>query len=274
MQRELSLTENLANRFLPLAAFVAKWLSPGKDVEGDPAVYMLQLTIIGVENFCLTVQILGAVVATASPQLRRSRGDDGDADLGTSSDSDALEMPEEESDDAKSLASAAETGAESAGEACWSEGEALGPIEDDLGDAVQELMGAEDNERAAYGSLIVWSNGYASAANNPLWPDVKVRVHKQWIGEMGPGHMSKTVTPAHFGEVKPDIRRSLAVCRSWAIWRARQGDFLMGHPTRQRAFDRELDLLRQDLADMGHGGRTGNLRADGLIETWTPDAFA
>ena len=38
-------------------------------------------------------------------------------------------------------------------------------------------------------------------------------------------------------------------------------------------FSQELQLLRAELQGLGHGGRTGNLRADALIEGWVPEAF-
>ena len=90
---------------------------------------------------------------------------------------------------------------------------------------------------------------------------------------MGKHNMSKTVSPHNFDESKERPQRALAVCRSWCIWRARQGAFLAGSAARQAVFHRELALLRSDLAGMGAGGRTGNLRADALIMQWTPDAF-
>ncbi len=80
------------------------------------------------------------------------------------------------------------------------------------------------------------------------------------------------MVPSHFEEARGQPRRAYAVCRSWSIWPAQQGNFL-AHRSRRRVFQNEMRLLREELAVMGHGGRTGNAYADLLIEGWTPDAF-
>ncbi len=128
--------------------------------------------------------------------------------------------------------------------------------------------------RAARGTFTVWTNGYFTLQDNTQWKDVKVRVLPRWHApeHMGLLSRSKTVVPAHFAEGRENPWRAYAVCRSWSIWRARQGNFL-AHSSRSRVFQNEMRLLREELAAMGHGGRTGNAYADTLIEGWTPEVF-
>ena len=47
---------------------------------------------------------------------------------------------------------------------------------------------------------------------------------------------------------------------------------LMPHPLAY-VFKRELHLLREELSNLGFGGRTGHPLADARIQQWTPDAF-
>jgi hypothetical protein len=240
---------------------------------GDAAVYELELSIQSVCAAAMSLRVVAAVKVDPSSSSRRvaSAGLAENGGAFTDSGSEPAYDSEQDSE-VQSLVSSADTGFESD-----AEGSPLARHSEDEQPPIVEVPhdDGEDDVRATRGVYVVWSNGYFTLTDNPNWPDVKISALPRWTQPtlLGTTMKSKTVVPSHFGDSRESPARAYAVCRAWSIWRARQGQFLVGCSSRVHVFSQELQLLRAELQALGHGGRTGNLRADALIEGWVPEAF-
>ena len=178
-------------------------------------VYLLEVTILAVDKWCIQLHIVGATRVIETVRRRRhdiATTDDMELDSDcASNDSWVADVLHDSSDDVASLVSSADTGVETEVEACEDTvDQAAG------GHASRESSEDEDvrreTERAVSGTYVCWSNGYFTASNNKNWSDVKVRIVPKWAKaeHMGTSSMSKTVVPSHFGETKENPRRALA----------------------------------------------------------------
>ena len=89
--------------------------------------------------------------------------------------------------------------------------------------------------------------------------------------------MSKTLTPARYGETWDELARTILLLRSWAAWRVRQNGFSATRACRLREAERHAERLFSDLREAlrAQGGVAvpflGNDRAQGLFDKWVPD---
>ena len=100
-----------------------------------------------------------------------------------------------------------------------------------------------------------------------------VRVYVQWARdeEMDRNLMSRTLTPAHYGETVESRPRTYALLRLWAIQSSRQGGWVDRRPGRGRVLAKEEDELVDHVVGIGATiGLLGRARADALFETWAP----
>ena len=118
----------------------------------------------------------------------------------------------------------------------------------------------------------LWSNNYFYILDNEGHSDVKVRMHAAWATPHHVGHyaMSKTLTPAHFGEARADPRRSLALLKAWVLWRGRQHGWAGQRVGRARQFDRDARELEGEVRALP-GELLGNDAADAKLREWAPD---
>ena len=216
--------------------------------------------------------------APEGPARVRRRGVRRRRDEGAPSDDSDIQCLASEADPGvESEAEGADVAQAVGGAAQGAEGAAGGDDDND------EAHANAERERVEGHPFVIWSNGYFTLSDNPKWGDIKIRALPRWcvdglMGENARGdpvrQVSKAAAPAHFHEPRDRPLRSRAVLRSWALWRARQRGFAEGTAYRRRVFDLELGKLRDELAALGHGGRTGDAHADAWIEAWTPDALA
>ena len=133
-----------------------------------------------------------------------------------------------------------------------------------------------DAEDAATGAArearrSLWSNGYFYIADNEGNPDVKVRMHNWCATEVHMGHwqMSKTITPATFGESRDNPTCSVLLLRAWALWRARLNNWADLRDGRSRQFASDAaDLVRDISAVPGH--LLGHPHANRMLRKWAP----
>ena len=98
-------------------------------------------------------------------------------------------------------------------------------------------------------------------------------MYAQWArgGEMGRTFMSRTRTPAHFGETVESHHRTYALLRAWAIQRSRQGGWVDRRLGHVRILAKEEDELVDHVVGIGATiGLRGCARADALFELWAP----
>jgi len=107
------------------------------------------------------------------------------------------------------------------------------------------------------GTWTVWSNLWVYITKTPGFSDVKCSVKgplRNSAGGLGAKGLSKTLTPAHYGETWDNPVRSLLLLRAWAVWRVQQGGWASARECRQRELDRERVRLEADLrAAVGEG---------------------
>ena len=106
-------------------------------------------------------------------------------------------------------------------------------------------------------------------------------MHAVWRAEppLGMGRqykMSKTLTPANYGETRENPERSTFLLRAWMVWRARQNGFAANDAARQRLFDDEAKRLELDVKRFQPqgDGLLGNTKATNLFTGWVPDVAA
>ena len=118
----------------------------------------------------------------------------------------------------------------------------------------------------------LWSNTYFYILDNEGHPDVKARMYSVWATEKHMGHysMSKTLTPAQFGETRSDPPRSFALLKPWVLWRGRLHGWATARPGRARQFDRDARELQQEVEALP-GRLLGNDAADDKLREWAPD---
>ena len=125
---------------------------------------------------------------------------------------------------------------------------------------------------------MVHTNGYFTFTDNPVFSDVKVSVIPRWCKEehLGKLNMSKTVTPAHFGETRVSLVRAMMVLKAWMLWRAQTGDFCNKRAARRKLFAGEARNLKAAIVEASSASlpTTGNAAADALIRKWAPDVLA
>ena len=121
----------------------------------------------------------------------------------------------------------------------------------------------------------LWSNSYFYILNNEGHPDVKIRMCDVWACEahMGRYAMSRTLTPAHYGETRAAPARSFALLKAWALWRAGHSGWSSQRPGRARQFERDLAALEAEVRSLP-GELLGNDAADALLREWVPDLVA
>ena len=88
--------------------------------------------------------------------------------------------------------------------------------------------------------------------------------------------MSKTTTPAHFGETRENPERSYFLLRAWMVWRARQKGFAASEASREHFCDDEALRLERDVKRFQPqaDGLLGNLKASNLFMDWLLDVAA
>ena len=102
-------------------------------------------------------------------------------------------------------------------------------------------------------------------------------MYVQWARdeERGRNLMSRTLTPAHYGETVESHPRTYALLRAWAIQRSRQGGWVDRRPGRGRVLAKEEDELVDHVVGVGATiGLLGCARVDALFETWAPTLVA
>ena len=83
--------------------------------------------------------------------------------------------------------------------------------------------------------------------------------------------MSRTLTPAHYGETVESHPRTYALLRAWAIQRSRQDGWADRRPGRGRVLAKEEDELVDQVVGIGATiGLLGCARADALFELRAP----
>ena len=124
----------------------------------------------------------------------------------------------------------------------------------------------------------IYDNDYFYIADNTGNSDVKMYIHKEWIHPppLGMGReptMSKTLTPARYGETRENPERSYFLLRAWMVWRARLHGFAAFDAARDRFFKDEALRLERDVRSFQPqtDGLLGNLEATSLFMEWVPD---
>ena len=92
-------------------------------------------------------------------------------------------------------------------------------------DGEEEEVDAVPAVRVLAGIVCIWRGTYFYMTKSDTYKDMKVRMYVQWArdDEMGRTSMSRTLTPAHFGETSESHPRAYALLCACAIQRARQG---------------------------------------------------
>ena len=110
---------------------------------------------------------------------------------------------------------------------------------------------------------------------------MKIVIHPVWVHAPPQGmgrkpQMSKTLTPAHFGETRENPERSYFLLRAWMVWRARQHGFATADAARKRLFDDEALRLERDVRRFQPqaDGLLGHTQATHLFMSWVPDVAA
>ena len=137
------------------------------------------------------------------------------------------------------------------------------------------------SRRHAPGTWKVWESLWFYMTQDPSFDDIKV-----WVkvclreGEGGmrtPPQMSRTLTPAHYGEDKSDCPRTKLLLRCWCVWRARQHGWSDATPSRQRELSHFIAALREDFVALhapGPGHLFGVVKAQKLASGWFPEICA
>ena len=128
--------------------------------------------------------------------------------------------------------------------------------------------------RVPVGIVCTWRGAYFYMTKGDRHKGMKVRMCVQWArdSEMGRTFMSRTLTPAHFGETVESHPRTYALLRAWAIHRARQGGWADRRHGRGRVLAKEEDELVDHVIGIGAtAGLLGCARGDALLEAWAPD---
>ena len=129
------------------------------------------------------------------------------------------------------------------------------------------------------GTWVIWQNTWFYIAKTPPYQDVKCHVRHAFrtLDGLGLREMSKTLTPAHYGETWDELVRTILLLRSWAAWRVRQNGFWASRLGRVREAQRDAERLFSDLREALHeqGGVAfpflGNEKAHRLLRQWVPD---
>ena len=203
----------------------------------------------------------------------------------------------EDSEDAASLWSGVESGAEAELEEadvvkkapCEATLEALQeddvPADEDEDDVPAEEAEPQDN-RAKWGRHVFDSDGYFVYVNNPNYPNIRVMLAGCWCQAhlMGDSAIakkskeikqSKTIVIDHFDKDPKSPILSVMVLRAWACWRMQQHNFCSGHPRRDAFRQRMVANLRADVQKYGcKAGSIGHTKANELFRQWCPEALA
>ena len=136
----------------------------------------------------------------------------------------------------------------------------------------------EAKSRKELGSCVVYSNGYFTISDNPDYKDLKIRVKTRWCkpGELGTSNMSKTVTPAKFGEARPHTPRSMWVLKSWMLSKAATNDFCNKRAKRRKLFAGVAVEVRAAIiaSSTATCPTTGHAQSDNMIRKWCPEILA
>ena len=127
----------------------------------------------------------------------------------------------------------------------------------------------------------LYDNGVFYILDNPGHEDVKIVIHQEWVVEPPQGlgripTMSKTLTPANFGETRADPQRSLCLLSAWMVWRARYAGWTAADGWRKRMIDDEagrLELMIRRLQPQGDR-LLGNEDASKQLLEWVLDVAA
>jgi hypothetical protein len=127
------------------------------------------------------------------------------------------------------------------------------------------------------GTWTIWTSAWFYITKTPGYSDVKCWVKagfRRTPGGMGSKGLSKTLTPAHYGDEWQDPWRTLLLLRAWALWRSKE--WAAQRESRMHEFRRERGRLQQELeavaAETPVGGSLlGSALAQGLLALWTPD---
>ena len=108
-----------------------------------------------------------------------------------------------------------------------------------------------------------------------------MRIHGDWTRPPPEGlgrepTMSKTLTPAFFGEVRADPRRSMCLLHAWMVWRARFAGWEAAAGWRQRLVTEEAERLEGMIRRLQpqRDRLLGNAAATAQLVAWTPDVAA
>ena len=135
---------------------------------------------------------------------------------------------------------------------------------------------AAQGPRAAQHTHTAWQNDYFVLTDNRNFPDVRMSVKERWKGDafLGRPCGSKTLVPRHFGDDRHEPDQVLIALRAWMLhrWQGNGGRFLE-HPSRLRAWQRELAALQADIR-----GRSGAAALGPLtllrVKQWAPEALS
>ena len=267
--------DDVSELFQPLATAVGDML---RRSAGPVSLVQLVMSIVQVlPPRTFRLEVLDYRHVQLKPRASKSAADDADG-VSDASDADALRGADS---DASSVVSAREPDAEH--EVEESQKDPLRPLDSEgLEDVALEAAEGPAGKMAA-GTYVMSdeSDGYFTLINDPNHPNIKILVKPRWAKPPPEGmgvvarQQSQTVYPRDFGEDKACPRISLLVACSWKLWRSKHHGFVNSSPARQSWYNDELDSLSRRLQALGvAGGGTGNTKANAMIRSWTPDAFA
>ena len=84
--------------------------------------------------------------------------------------------------------------------------------------------------------------------------------------------MTKSVSPAHYGEDLSDHPKSMILLRAWAIWRAGRHGFSAATLDRKIFFEDAARRLEKDVRKLGpfDDGCLGHPKASAMLKVWVP----
>ena len=86
--------------------------------------------------------------------------------------------------------------------------------------------------------------------------------------------LSKSLTPAHYGETIENPVVTTLLLRAWMLWRI-GNEWPKVNRSRQRQFEEEKETLKLDIEALqptkGGGGLLGSKKANTLLANWVPD---
>ena len=248
-------------------------------------------------NPTLILEALPRVRHPRAPR-RRPQGSEGESGSSSAEDSEEEIHRISSSDSAASVDTDLDDGVDDeVADVVAGDGHKAGDKEEDFSDEEEDVDVGEDDVAAAEGADLaivplrrhppgtwkIQESTWFYMTKTPGFFDVKVWLKTPFrcmSGEgMGVTHMSRTLTPHHYGDSWEDPWRTIFLLRAWTIWRARWLGWSRAKECRHREVCRQLDRFVADLkqAHVEHGlplrnPLLGNALAHKFLLQWTADA--